>query len=361
MYIHKVAVVAVTSQGVETALKIKATLTEAGLSVNVYAPQKYVRGGVMAVSGEFAEVLHYAFRVADALVAVMATGIVIRALAPVLKGKLVDPAVVGVDAAGKFAISLLSGHYGGANQLTKLVADGIGATAVITTASDSLGKQGVDELAKTLHLTILNPESLVAVNAALVNGKQVALIKVGALNVPVNEVHGYVVETVQTFEQATEAASNYDAAAIITDKQVIMGKNATPLTILKPKTVIAGVGARKIVNPDHVVQAIQTALSKADLAVERVDGLATVDIKKESQSLLDAAAHLGLTFNFFTVTELAAIQSAELSADSEMVKEKIGVGGVCERAALLRAGKNAHLILKKMKLNGVTVAVAEGE
>jgi cobalt-precorrin 5A hydrolase len=360
MYIQKVAVVAVTSKGVETALKIQASLNKVGLSVTVFAPQKYVREGVLAVGGDLADFLRCTFRGVDALVAVMASGIVIRSIAPVLEGKLVDPAVVGVDAAGKYAISLLSGHYGGANMLTRQIAEGIGATPVITTASDSLGKQSVDELARNLHLKIMNPDSLVGVNAALVNGKHVALIKVGNVNVPVTEVYGYAMERVQDFEQATETASNYDAAAIITDKQVVMGKNAKPLTILKPKTIAVGVGARKVVNTDHVVTAIQIALSKANLPIERVDALATVDIKKDSQSLLDAAVRLGFTFEFFTVTELAAVQNMELSADSELVKEKFGIGGVCERAALLKAGKNAHLIVKKLKLNGVTVAVAEG-
>jgi cobalt-precorrin 5A hydrolase len=86
-----------------------------------------------------------------------------------------------------------------------------------------------------------------------------------------------------------------------------------------------------------------------------------VDIKRDSQSLLDAVARLGFAFEFFSVTELAAVHNSELSADSEFVKEKFGIGGVCERAALLKAGKNVHLLVKKLKLNGVTVAVAEGE
>ena len=93
----------------------------------------------------------------DALVAVMATGIIIRAVAPYLESKLTDPAVIGVDAAGKFVISLLSGHYGGANELAKIIAQGIGGTAVITTASDATGKQSVDELARNSAFN--HPES----------------------------------------------------------------------------------------------------------------------------------------------------------------------------------------------------------
>jgi cobalt-precorrin 5A hydrolase len=92
-----------------------------------------------------------------------------------------------------------------------------------------------------------------------------------------------------------------------------------------------------------------------------VDGLATVDLKKEEQGLIGAAEKLGLGLSFVSVSELQAFQHGDLSPDSEMVESKIGVGGVCERAALIAAGKNARLILKKMKLNGVTAAIAEGE
>ena len=121
----------------------------------------------------------------DGLVAVMATGIIIRAVAPHLESKLTDPAVIGVDATGKFVISLLSGHYGGANELARIIAKGIGGTAVITTASEVTGKQSVDELARTLHLTIQNPESLVAVNSAIVNGDHLVVVLVGDMEIPI--------------------------------------------------------------------------------------------------------------------------------------------------------------------------------
>ena len=95
--------------------------------------------------------------------------------------------------------------------------------------------------------------------------------------------------------------------------------------------------------------------------MERVDGLATADIKKESQSMTQAAETINLKFKYFTIEQLNSVKHPDLSPDSEMVKEKIGVGGVSERAAILAAGKNPKLILKKQKLNGVTVAIAEGE
>src|SRR5208283_6091071 len=128
---------------------------------------------------------------ADAFVGVMASGIIIRSVAPLLESKLTDPAVIGVDASGKFVISLLSGHYGGANELAKIIAQGIGGTAVITTASDVTGKLSVDELARNLHLTIQNPESLVAVNSAIVNGDHLVVLLIGEVEISTNLIGYY--------------------------------------------------------------------------------------------------------------------------------------------------------------------------
>ena len=119
MYAKGIAVVAITRRGVETALKIKEALDKAGLNSTVYAPKKYSQNGVVALEKKFADFIKDTYSTVDALVAVMATGITIRAVAPLLESKLTDPAVIGVDATGKFVISLLSGHYGGANELAK--------------------------------------------------------------------------------------------------------------------------------------------------------------------------------------------------------------------------------------------------
>ncbi len=361
MYSNGIAVIAITRRGVETALKIKKALDILELPCKVYAPKKYEREGVIPIDKKLDEFIKDTYYTVDALVAVMATGITIRAVAPYLTNKLVDPAVVGVDANGKFVISLLSGHYGGANELTRLIAEGIGTTAVITTASDSLGKQSVDELARTLHLTIVNPESLVAINAAVVNGERLALVLVGDVKIPSTMVYGYEVEKAKNSEQALEIVNKYDAGAIVTKESLSTAGTEKPVTILKPKRLILGLGARKDITENQVLEAVNAALKRVNLPLERIDGLATVDIKKDSQSMISAAEKLGLKYDFLSVEELRALEHEDLSPDSKMVEEKIGVGGVCERAALIKAGKNAHLILKKMKQNGVTAAIAEGE
>ena len=361
MYPNGIAIIAITRRGAETAVKIRNALRKAELPVIAYAPPKYGQEGAVSLDKKLDVFIKEIYPTVDAIVAVMATGIIIRAVAPLLQGKLVDPAVVGVDASGKFVVSLLSGHSGGANELTRIVAEGIGATPVITTASDVMGKQSVDEIARTQHLTIVNPESLVAVNAAIVNGERFVLILAGGAKLPTDAACGYPVEKAENAARALEILQNYDAGAIVTQEPVTTTELPKPITILKPLRIIIGLGARKDVSEDQVLEAISSALERANLAVERVDGLATVDIKKEEQGMIDAAEKLGLGLSFVSVAELQAFKHEGLSPDSEMVEEKIGVGGVCERAALIAAGKNAKLILKKMKLNGVTAAVAEGE
>jgi cobalt-precorrin 5A hydrolase len=366
MYAKGIAVVAITRRGVETALKIKEALENSDLTCKIYAPKKYNQNGVVALEQKFSDFIKDNYSQVDALVGVMATGIIIRAVAPYLESKLTDPAVIGVDATGKFVISLLSGHYGGANDLAKIIAEGIGATAVITTASDVTGKLSVDELARVLHLTIINPESLVAVNSAIVNGDRLAVVLVGDVQVPLDQIGCYEIKKAQNVSEALEIINSFDAGVIVTREALPLellriDKVVKPFTILKTKRLVVGLGARKESSVESITQAVETALEQAHVSLASVDCFATVDIKRTSQQMLKAVEQLGKPLEFLSVNALRSVSHKDLSPDSKLVQEKIGVGGVCERASLLIAGKNPELILKKTKLNGVTVAIATGE
>ena len=361
MFPKGIAVIALTKKGVETATKISTALEKLEIKNNIFSPEQCVPSAAMPLDMRLGEFVKDIFDKVDAIIGVMATGIVVRAIAPCLESKLSDPAVVCVDVSGRFAISLLSGHYGGANELTRIVAREIGAIPVITTASDVLGKTSVDELARILHCSIKNPESLVAVNSALVNGKRVGIVLVGKVKIPASMIAGYDVKRANTGKQAVALLKDFDAGALISGEEVLTEKLPKPATVLVPKKIVVGVGARKNASNSDIVAAVNSALARVDLPLERVDGLATVDIKKDSAGMIGAAKKLGLTWAFLSVDALRKVENEGLSPDSKLVEEKIGVGGVCERAALIIAGKNAKLILKKTKMNGVTVAVAEGE
>jgi cobalt-precorrin 5A hydrolase len=361
MYAKGIAVVAITRRGVETALKIKEALDAAGLISKVYAPKKYSQNGVLCLEKKFTDFIKDAYNNVDALVAVMATGITIRAVAPFLESKLTDPAVVGVDATGKFSVSLLSGHLGGANELTRIIANGIGATPVVTTASDAIGKMCVEDIAKTLHATIQNPESLVGVNSTIVNGDKLIVVLAGDVKIPLDAVGCYEMKKAKDGVEALDVVNNYDAGIIVTKEPLSIARFVKPFTILKTKNVVVGLGARKDSSKESIVEGVEKALESIQLPLGRVDRFATVDIKKSSKPMIAAVEQLGGTLEFLSVDALRSLIHSDLSPDSAMVQEKIGVGGVCERAALIAAGKNSKLLLKKTKLNGVTVAVAEGE
>lgn len=361
MFSKGIAIIALTTKGVETAAKISAALEKLHIKNSLYSPEQCVQDWIIPLDMRLGEFVKDIFGKVDAIIAVMATGIIVRAIAPCLKSKLTDPAVVCVDVSGRFTISLLSGHYGGANELTRIIARETGATPVITTASEVLGKISVDEVARLLHFKIQNPNSLVAVNSALVNDKRVVLILVGDVQIPQNTIAGYEVKRANTAEQAAALLKDFDAGAIIAETPLSTDKLPKPATVLMPKKVVVGVGARKNASENQIITAVDSALARVNLPVERVELLATVDIKKDSVSMINAAKKLGLPIDFVSVEALRSVKHEGLSPDSNLVEEKIGVGGVCERAALITAGKKANLILKKIKMNGVTVAIAEGE
>lgn len=361
MYAKGISVVAITRVGVETALKIKAVLDSAGLNATVYAPKKFAQAGVCVLEKKLPHFFVGIYHNVDALVAVMATGIIIRAVAPLLESKLTDPAVIGLDAKGTFVISLLSGHYGGANELTRIIAKGIGATPVITTASEVTGKLSVDELAKILHLTIQTPKSLVAVNAAIVNEEKIVLVVMDNAKFALDQASCYEIKKAKNSSGALEIISGYDAGIIVAAEPLQIGKSSKPITVLKNRKIVVGLGARKDSSPESMVEAVESALANTGLSLDQIDSVATVDIKRTSQPMLNAVKKLGLPLEFLSVDALRSLKYQGLSPDSAMVQEKIGVGGVCERAALITAGKTSKLLLKKIKLNGVTVAIAEGE
>ncbi len=360
MFSKGIAIIALTEKGVETATKISAALEILEIKNNVFSPEPCVQHWTMPLDMRLSEFIKEIFEKVDAIIGVMATGIIVRTIAPCLKSKLTDPAVVCVDVSGRFAVSLLSGHYGGANELTQILAREIGAIPVITTASEVMEKISIDGVARLLHCKIQNPNSLVAVNSALVNEKHVGLFLVGDVKLPLNMIFGYDVKNANTVREAANMLKNFDAGAIIAKKSM-SAKLPKSVVLLTPNKLTVGIGARKNSKASEIVAAVNSALERADLPLERIDRLATVDIKKTSQSVLSAAEKLGLPIDFVNVEALRSVKHENLSPDSRLVEEKIGVGGVCERAALITVGKNANLILKKMKQNGVTVAVAEGE
>lgn len=350
----KLGIIALTPKGVELAQKISALWPDAA---ELYYPLK-----VKGVSGGtgFSEPLHSVvpdlFVRHKELLFIMSLGIVVRVIAPCLKDKYSDPAVVVMDEKGQHAISVLSGHLGGANKLAAQIAALVGARPVITTASDLQGKMALDVLAREKKLEIEPKENLKHLNSALVQGERVTVYcdfnqeDLSALQ----ELIGNWAEIAPLNGYSVNAKH---AVAFITNKK--LREPTVPYIYLRPKNLWVGVGCRSGTSQEEVLTAILEALELTGRSIYSVQSICSVDLKAEEQGLLEAAKLLGLPLQFFSKDELKSRIKSDNLSKSSFVLEKIGVEGVCEPAALL-GGNSAHLILPKTRWPKVTVAIAEG-
>lgn len=313
-------------------------------------------GGADLFGREGFEQLPELWKGRESLIFIMATGIVVRKIAPLLGDKMSDPAVVVVDEAGTYAISLISGHVGGANELAERIAEITGGAAVITTASDVNGIPAVDMMAKELDFAIENRRQLKSVARKFIDERKVAIftdIPLGRWEALFGEAGGVV--------RPLDAYAGERNAVLVTDRIVDAG-NAL---LLRPRRLWLGIGCRRGVSKGDVLEAIEAAVAGAGLSPLAVIGIASIDVKKNEVGLVEAAEELGLPIRFYSATELAiAIDAAknnglEIGA-SEFVRKTVGVESVCEAASLL-ASNLGRLVLPKTIYGPVTMAIARAE
>jgi cobalt-precorrin 5A hydrolase len=233
MFERGVAIVALTKWGVPTSMRVAHALEKAQIRYGIYAPERLCSDGITPFSGDIDELFAKVFNLFDAIIAVMAVGIVVRSIAPLIADKTTDPAVVVVDDLGKFAISLLSGHIGGANRLTKMVAGEIGAISVVTTATELLGRKSVEEIADEHDLKIVNFESLTPVNSAIVNERKILFAIIGRAVCP--RIENTDPKLISNVEQLKEIMKDYDAGIVIASSIVSLEGITKSVTLLIPK------------------------------------------------------------------------------------------------------------------------------
>ena len=354
-FIPKVAIVAITRPGMLTARKLLAQMPNSQL----YVPSKLVEisqtgGEVIPFTEPLSEKLHYLFQDYDGLVLFMALGAAFRLLAPCLKDKRTDPAMVVVDDAGKFAISALSGHKGGANELSRHVAKILNGQAVITTASDVIGTLSLDLLGKEWGWQIENEENLTQASAALVNGESVAIFQdageetwwplgnISGENAPLSWPEN--ITLLSSLEEMLQG--NFAANIIISDK--ILSSDAVSrmknTVVYRPKNLVAGIGCKRGTPMEGIEALVTNVFLQSGLSYLSIRNLASIDIKNDEVGLLQFAQKLGVSIAFYSKKDLDAVE---------------GVSRVCEPAALISAGMaKGPLLVAKHKSHTVTVAVA---
>ena len=273
------------------------------------------------------------FAGSDALVFVGAVGIAVRAIAPHCQSKAQDPAVVVLDECGRFAVPILSGHLGGANELARRLAAVCGAVPVITTATDANGVFAVDEWARHQNCAVLEPERIKKVSGALLAGRTVRF----ASDWPI--------------AGSPPAGLAEDAAAPELALTLCPAGDALHLV---PRIGVLGVGCRRGTGADTLAEAFAAFCAQAGFAPQCIAAAASIDLKQNEAGLLAFCQSRGWPVEFFTAEQLRAAPGS--FTPSAFVQSVTGVDNVCERSAVLAAG--GTLVFHKYAHTGVTFALA---
>lgn len=349
----KLAIICLTRNGA----KMGARLAEKMPGCHLYLPER-LRGYMAREDGnyyfsEFAAAFGQIFKNYSGLICIMATGIVVRSLGPLMASKHTDPAVVVVDESGQFAISLLSGHRGGANALAATVAELLEGQAVITTATDVNARPAVDVMAAQIDAVIRPQHNVKLINRLLAEGETVHLYSPWPLHAEWSR--GFAVHPWPIPETEALPVEKMRLPAVIVDWRCQSAQPGDNLIFLLPRNLHLGIGCRKGVDYEQLTLAVNTVLNSFYIEKSCILGMASLDIKAQEPALLKLAGDMQLPLKYYDRESLAALEGS--FEGSEWVKQNVGVDGVCEPAARL-AAKSGITLVPKQKIGPVTVSVA---
>jgi cobalt-precorrin 5A hydrolase/precorrin-3B C17-methyltransferase len=287
---------------------------------------------VMLYDGRAGDALPRAFRECDEVIAFMATGVAVRILAPLLADKTTDPGVVCVDETARYAVALVGGHEGGANQLAREVAEALGCEPVVTTATESAGLSLFDMFDFPVE------GDVAAVTRAILDGERVTLVADAIWPLPALPPN------------VVAAATPEPPCIIVTDRLVDPPR---PAIVVRPRSLVVGVGASSGVSADEVLGLIDAALAEGGLSKDSIGALATIDVKFDEPGIREVIDRQGWSASFQPAGVLADI---DVPNPSEVVQGAVGTPSVAEAAALGHAA--AELVVPKRKSAMATVAIA---
>jgi len=311
---------------------------------------------LLPLEGGFTGAVGRIFQQYEALVFISAVAVAVRGIAPSLRGKAEDPAVVVVDEGGRYAISLLSGHLGGANQLTGDIAGHLNAEPVVTTATDGQGMPAFDDLARRHDWQIENLSDMKKVSAALLEEREIMLYSSRPLDSAFRQELG---DRICFADEVQDLARAENGAVLITNSLEVPDLSpGLPYIILRPRTIAVGMGCRRGVPAEEILAAVKKAFNRAGFSANGLSCLATGEFKADEPGLIEAAEQLGVPLKIFRREEIAAALGD--SATSEFVEEQVGVGAVAEPCARLGSG-GGEIILPVQRGSGITIALAEAK
>lgn len=328
-------IIVITKNGVNTALKINKKIPG---SV-IYTLPKWNNGYFKSIQKNFNKFIKSIFNKHEILIFIMACGIAVRSISSLIKDKITDPGVLVIDDKGKFVISLLSGHIGGANNAALKVSEIIKAQPVITTASDVNEKISVDILAKDNNLSINDMKQAKTITAMIVNNEKVCLKSDIKIDVPKYLEH-----------------NEKDTSGII----YIGNKNREfkkPCVMLIPKNIVLGIGCKRNTSKNKIIYFIKKTLLKLNIDKKSIKAISTIDIKNNEKGIIKSAKHYNCLLKFFSKEQISKVQYK--FSKSDFVKSITGTENVSESCAFLGSSKKGEFLIKKEISDGITLSIFE--
>ncbi len=347
---EKVAILAITKNGIVTAKELK----EKFLDWNIYAPEKFSNGDqkikwfTNSTTIKIAEL----FKSYDALICLFSLGAVVRLIAPHLKDKKTDPAVIIIDDKAQFVISALSGHIGGANELTNQIASELNATPVITTAADVNKTIPVDLVGKDLGWKIDNDTNVTKVSAFMVNKENIGIFQNCGKKDWWSDKLPENVTNFSTLDQLKNSSSS--GYLIISDQIISEEKFLTNSVIYRPPSLVVGIGLHQDTTSQTIRNGLNQCLEKFKLSRKSVARFVSIKKEKDVIGLVELAEELNVPVEYFEKDELAEITTPN---PSKTVESFEGTPSVSEAAAIRSSG--GKLVVEKQKFPpNLTIAIA---
>lgn len=386
----KIAILCITENGKKLACKIKASIEDGDIyfvknNQNIVSDRfntfetlgktDELNTEINLVNDRLKNFIETIFNKYEYLVFIMATGIVIRTIAPLVESKFSDPAILVTDEKGINVISLLSGHMGGANEMTYYISQKINANPVITTATDVNKKSSLDMIAKKLDGYIEDfRENVKVVNSMLVNNKKVGIYIDGDYDI---DTRGFIKldnskSITELYKEDKETFDALKKIVVITNKsKFIEGKDSTTIELINnqdivcnkideskfiklvPRDIVIGIGCKKDLNSYLLYESLIDFLFKNNIDTESIKELGSIDIKKDEKAIVDLSKTLQVPFKIIDRNEISKID--HLFEKSEWVKKSVGVYSVAEPVAHILS--NGNLIIRKKKYKGIIFSV----
>lgn len=349
----KTAIITYTHNGMKVASKALQAMATDTDTVTIYCHdrcQKEYAGKTVPFTS-IGRIMKDIFTSYDRILFICAAAIAVRSVAPYLKSKVTDPAVLVADEDGRYIISLLSGHIGGANEWCNELATAIRAIPVITTATDNRGMFAVDIFAKDNNMRIVNPDMIKEISGRVLNNEPVGITGDGTyrklLTDTVNKWKGQI----ELVEKSSDYVMESGIQIIIYPDEESVFRHTLKLV---PMDLAVGIGCKRGKSYESILKAVKDTFESNNLLIQRIAVAASIDRKSDEQGIIEFARHMRIPYKTYSPECLMGAEGEYTMSD--FVRKQVGVDNVCERSAYVASGGGDRLVAKTI-CDGVTVAV----